>query len=79
MHTWGWYLRRYIADVARERRDADRLLAGPAQNLARRQDCAHDRQPRRLGARRSPRPRRWRFIDLHEIIARRYDALGAAA
>ena len=78
MHTFGWYLRKYIADV--KAKGATPILCSLV--------------PRKLWAdghiiRNTSTYRGWAqqvaeqehigFVDLNEIIARRYDALGQAA
>ena len=76
VHTYGWYLRKYIADAKAKRRNAHRLHAGAAEYLGRRQNRPAKRQARRLGARTVAKDQNVPLLDLHEAIAQRYDELG---
>ena len=91
VHTYGWYLRKYIADVKAE--GATPILcslvprkiwvdnpgspassAGGGGSKVRRQSDTYQ-----LWARQVAEQQHIGFVDLNEIIARRYDALGPDA
>jgi lysophospholipase L1-like esterase len=77
-HTWGWHLRRYLADI--RARGATPVVC----SLVPRKIWRDGRIARTTGshaewARDVARAENVAFLDLHELIAARYDALGDAA
>jgi len=78
VHTYGWYIRRYIADV--KAKGATPIVC----SLIPRNDWADGKVRRATGsygtwAEEAARQGGARFIDLNGIIADRYDKLGEAA
>jgi lysophospholipase L1-like esterase len=78
VHTYGWYLRKYVADV--KAKGATPILC----SLVPRKIWAGDKIHRstdtyRGWAQQVADQQHVGFVDLNEIIARRYDALGPAA
>jgi len=78
VHTYGWYLRKYIADI--RAKGATPILCSLVprkiwvDNHIRRQSDTYQ-----LWAQQVAAAEHIGFVDLNEIIARRYDALGPAA
>ena len=77
-HTWGWHLRRYLADI--RAKGATPIVC----SLVPRKFWRDGRIARTSGshadwARDVAQAERVAFLDLHELIARRYDELGEAA
>lgn len=75
MHTWGWYLRRYIAEARAKGATPIVCSLIPRKvwqdgKIARTSDSHAD------WARAVAKTEGVAFVDLHEIIARRYDELG---
>jgi rhamnogalacturonan acetylesterase len=84
VHTYGWYLRKYIADI--KARGATPILCSlvPRKIWLTGSDAAtpHIRRQSntyQLWAQQVAAAEHIGFVDLNEIIARRYDALGPAA
>lgn len=78
VHTWGWYMRRYIADVRAQGATPIVCSLVPRKiwkdgKLVRQKD-AHAGWAEQVAA-----AEKVAFLDLNELIAQRYDALGEAA
>jgi lysophospholipase L1-like esterase len=78
VHTFGWYLRKYIADT-RARGATPIVCSLIPRNIWRDGRIARTRDGHADWARAVAESEKASFIDLHEIIARRYDALGPDA
>jgi lysophospholipase L1-like esterase len=78
VHTFGWYLRKYIADT-RERGATPIVCSLIPRNIWRDGRIARTRDGHADWARAVAESEKAAFIDLHEIIARRYDTLGPDA
>jgi lysophospholipase L1-like esterase len=78
VHTYGWYLRKYVRDT--KAKGAIPIICSPIPRKAW-NDGKIVRNTANYGgwARQVAEEERVAFIDLNEIIARRYDALGQAA
>jgi rhamnogalacturonan acetylesterase len=78
VHTYGWYLRKYVADA--KAKGAIPIICSPIPRKAWK-DGKIVRNAANYGgwARQVAEQEHVGFIDLNEIIARRYDALGEAA
>jgi lysophospholipase L1-like esterase len=78
VHTYGWYLRRYVADA--KAKGAIPIICSPIPRKAWK-DGKVVRNASNYGgwAKQVAEQEHIEFIDLNEIIARRYDALGEAA
>jgi rhamnogalacturonan acetylesterase len=78
VHTYGWYLRKYVADA--KAKGAIPIICSPIPRKAWK-DGKVVRNAGNYGgwARQVAEQEHVGFIDLNEIIARRYDALGEAA
>jgi lysophospholipase L1-like esterase len=75
VHTFGWYLRKYIADT--NAKGASPIVCSLIpRNIWRNGRIARTRDGHADWARAVADSEKAAFIDLHEIIARRYDALG---
>lgn len=76
VHTWGWYMRRYIADVRAKGATPIVCSLIPRKiwkdGKIVRQSDAHAGWAAQVAA-----AEKVAFLDLNELIARRYDALGA--
>jgi len=78
VHTFGWYLRKYIAD-ARTRGATPIVCSLIPRNIWRDGQIARTRDGHADWARAAAGSEKAAFIDLYEIIARRYDTLGPDA
>jgi rhamnogalacturonan endolyase len=78
VHTFGWYLRKYIADT-RARGATPIVCSLIPRNIWRDGQIARTRDGHAEWARAVAESEKAAFIDLHEIIARRYDTLGPDA
>jgi lysophospholipase L1-like esterase len=78
VHTYGWYLRKYVADT--KAKGAIPIICSPIPRKAWK-DGKIVRNAANYGgwARQVAEQEHVGFIDLNEMIARRYDALGEAA
>ncbi|MBL9202964.1 MAG: GDSL family lipase, partial [Opitutaceae bacterium] len=78
VHTWGWYMRRYIADVRAKGATPIVCSLVPRKiwkdGKVVRQSDAHAGWAAQVAA-----SEKVAFLDLNELIAQRYDALGEAA
>ena len=78
VHTYGWYLRKYVADT--KARGAIPIICSPIPRKAWKDDKIVRNAANYGGwARQVAEEEHVGFVDLNEIIARRYDALGEAA
>lgn len=75
MRTWGWYLRRYIADT-RARGATPVICSLIPRKIWRDGRIARPRDSHADWARGVAAQEGVAFVDLHELIARRYDELG---
>jgi lysophospholipase L1-like esterase len=75
MHTWGWYLRRYIDDV-RAKGATPIICSLIPRNTWKDGKIARANGSHADWARAVAKAEGVAFVDLHEIIARRYDELG---
>jgi hypothetical protein len=78
VHTFGWYLRKYMADT-RARGATPIVCSLIPRNIWRDGQIARTRDGHADWARAVAESEKAAFIDLHEIIARRYDTLGPHA
>lgn len=76
VHTFGWYLRKYIADT-RDRGATPVICSLVPRNVW--MDGKIVRDERAAWARAVAMSAKTPFLDLNEVIARRYEALGAEA
>lgn len=75
VHSYGWYLRRYIADA--RARGAVPIVASPVpRNIWKGGSVVRDRDRYAGWARQVAEAEGVPFLDLNEIIAREYDRLG---
>ncbi len=78
VHTYGWYLRKYVADV--KAKGATPILCSLVPRKIWVGDKIHRSTDTYRGwAQQVAEQQHVGFVDLNEIIARRYDALGPAA
>jgi lysophospholipase L1-like esterase len=75
LHTWGWHLRRYIADV-RAKGATPIVCSLVPRKTWRDGKIARNRETFAGWAEQVAREEKAAFIDLNELIARRYDELG---
>jgi rhamnogalacturonan acetylesterase len=78
VHTFGWYPRKYIADT-RARGATPIVCSLIPRNIWREGRIARTSDGHADWARAGAESEKAAFIDLHEIIARRYDTLGPVA
>ena len=78
VHTFGWYLRKYIADT-RARGATPIVCSLIPRNIWRDGQIARSRDGHAAWAQAVAESEKAAFIDLHEIIARRYDTMGPDA
>ena len=78
MHTWGWHLRQYIADI-RAKGATPIVCSLVPRKIWRDGKIARTSGSHADWARDIAREGNVAFLDLHELIASRYDALGEAA
>ena len=75
MHTWGWYLRRYISEARAKGATPVVCSLIPRKRWADGK-IARAKDSHAEWARAVAQAEGVPFIDLHEIIAQRYDAMG---
>jgi len=75
VHSYGWYLRKYVADA--KTRGGTPIICSPIPRKIWK-DGRIVRDPFARWAEDIAKKERVAFVDLNEIIARRYDALGEA-
>jgi lysophospholipase L1-like esterase len=75
MHTWGWYLRRYVNDT-REKGATPVICSLIPRKIWREGRIARTADSHADWARAVAQAEGVAFVDLHEIIALRYDELG---
>ena len=74
-HTWGWHLRRYVADV-RSKGATPIICSLVPRKIWREGKIARSSDSHADWARAVAQAERVGFVDLHEIIAQRYEQLG---
>jgi lysophospholipase L1-like esterase len=75
MHTWGWYLRRYISEI-RAKGATPIVCSLVPRNIWKDGKSARARDSHADWARAVAKSEGVAFVDLHEIIASRYDEMG---
>ncbi len=75
VHTYGWYLRRYISD-AKERGATPIVLSPIPRNMWEGGDVKREDKGYGEWARKAAKKERVEFLDLNEIVADYYDDLG---
>jgi rhamnogalacturonan acetylesterase len=75
VHTYGWYLRRYVADA--QTKGATAIVLSPIpRNIWKDGRVARANQDYGKWAAEAARAESAPFVDLNEIVARRYEAIG---
>jgi lysophospholipase L1-like esterase len=76
VHTWGWYLRKYIADARAKGVTPIVCSLVPRKNWAKDGKIARNKDTFAGWAQQVAASEKVAFVDLNELIAQRYDTLG---
>ena len=78
VHTWGWYMRKYVAD-ARAKGAVPVMCTLIPRNIRENERSARDTDSHADWARAVAKSEQVPLLDLNELIAQRYDPLGETA